>query len=65
MSALLLVLSLHICCDSMPPPTLLAPGKRDTTWQTPVNPLKNREPYDPTAFVRVQKAVLPKKKNEP
>lgn len=38
--------------DSLPPPTLLAPGKRaDTLWRTPVNPLIDREPYWPEAPV--------------
>jgi len=52
--------------DSLPPPTLLAPGKRaDTLWMTSANPLRDRVPFDPELFVRVPKAVLPKKKNEP
>jgi len=51
MTTLLLVLSLHIIVrDSVPPPsapTLLAPGKRDTLWQTPVDPFREREPFTP------------------
>ena len=51
-TTLFLVLSLRFCCDSLPPPTLRAPGKRaDTLWRTPVNPLIDREPYWPEAPV--------------
>lgn len=36
MTTLLLVFSLGLCSsDSLAPPTLLAPGKRDTLWYTP------------------------------
>lgn len=57
----LLVLSLRCGLDSLPPPTLLAPGKQDTfLWQTPVNPFLYREPYTPYTPI-----VKPLPKNRP
>lgn len=48
MNTLLLVFSLRLCAsDSLaPPPTLLAPGKKDTLWQNPA-PFRTMEPYTP------------------
>lgn len=58
---LLLVFSLRLCSiDSLPPPTLLAPGKRDTLWQTPVDPFRSREPYTPPP----PKPILPKPRKQ-
>lgn len=56
----MLQLLLVIALDSMPPPTLLAPPRRDTVWQTPIDPLRKREPYDPKGWTR-EPPALPRK----
>ena len=58
MNTLLLVIALSF--DTLPPPSLLAPPRPDTVWQTPIDPLRKREPYDPKGWTR-EPPALPRK----
>lgn len=63
----MLFLLLAISLDTLSPPSLIAPPpqQRDTMWMTTHDPLRERVPYDPKAWVRATPpAILPKKKKE-